>query len=184
MGVCGLLVSCGESTPTTESTTTPSPVIVTTTTSTLVTTTTTLGTTTTLSQEELDAIQFESDVELIVALWRGFSDSWFENLDAAYEYTAAHNYPDEGCTASDYEDLEGYSDGTRQEVIVLQETIERDDGWTVSGGNMSGQTPDGPIYIFQALFSFVDPGFAPQESRAEVHTAIKDGEAFFFITCR
>jgi hypothetical protein len=38
-----------------------------------------------------------------------------------------------------------WPDGTSDEVVVLRDSIERDDGWTIPGGFGAGKVPEGRI---------------------------------------
>lgn len=147
------------------------------------TTTTTFPptTTTTLSEEELAQIEYEADTSLVRALWRGHSDSWFDGLEAGVAYQVAHNHPDLTCTADQFlANLRetGAEDGYQEEVVLNADTIERDDGWTLSD---TGEVPEGRIYIHQMTITFSQPGFESASELIEAHSAILDGQAYYFI---
>lgn len=188
VGVVALaLATCGGDTTTTTPVLeavepTPSSVIVTTTVAT--TTTTTVATTTTISEEELAAIQYEDDVLAIKTLFRRYSDSWFGGTEAGFAYLEAHNFPGEECTSEDFETDWAVPEDFQEEVVVDEETIERDDGWPIPGGAASGTVPDGRIYILTASYTDLGTGFDPVAVEAEVHaTVLDDGTVHFFFTC-
>ncbi len=154
-----------------------------TTTTTAPTTTTTAPTTTTLSSEQIAAAQLEADTRLIQQLWRGLSDSTLAGLDAHYEYLAANNHPDAGCTEADYRETNQFEGGFMMEAIVLPETVEPDPEWSPASGSLSGQIPKGRIYIHQLLVEYDFADGSSDDDRLEAHTAIVNEEAHFFISC-
>ena len=198
LAVVALLIACsgeGESSPTTTpvllvttgaSTTSTSAASTTTTiTSTTITTTTTMPTTTTLSLEQLEQQQYDADVVLIKKLWRDYSDSWDSGVDAGYEFLAKNNYPAYECEADDYRKLWRYSEGYSDEVIVDEDTIERDDGWAIPGTDIGGgQVPDGRVYIMKMSLIFRSLGYDPVASDIEGHVTVGNQGAQFFIECR
>ncbi len=130
------------------------------------------------------AVEFEADVALIKELWRGFSDSWSEGLEAGYGYVADHNHPVLECETADFETYRlRLPDPFRWELVVRDTSIERDDGWVVQDAAGVGVVPDGRIYLHQG--TSVYRGDFPTETREnESHSAILDGEAVFFFPCR
>jgi hypothetical protein len=154
-------------------------------TTTTVTTTTMMPTTTTLSLEELEQEQYDADVVLIKKLWRDYSDSWDGGVDAGYEYLAKNNYPAYECEVDDYRKLWVFSDGYSNEVIVDEDTIERDDGWAIPGTDIGGgQVPDGRVYIMRMSVILRTPGYDPDASDTEGHVTVGNQGAQFFIECR
>jgi hypothetical protein len=190
-GVCLLLCagacsSDGSATTSLPSDLTNSTIAPTTTiTSTTITTTTTMPTTTTLSLEQFEQQQYDADVVLIKKLWRDYSDSWDGGVDAGYGYLAKNNYPAYECEVDDYRKLWVYSDGYSDEVIVDEDTIERDDGWAIPGTDIGGgQVPDGRVYIMKMSLIFRSPGYDPAASDIEGHVTVGNQGAQFFIECR
>jgi hypothetical protein len=172
-------------TTTTVTTTTTMPTVTTTTTMPTVTTTTTMPTTTTLSLEQLVQQQYDADVVLIKKLWRDYSDSWDGGVDAGYGYLAKNNYPAYECEVDDYRKLWVFSDGYSNEVIVDEDTIERDDGWAIPGTDIGGgQVPDGRVYIMRMSVILRTPGYDPDASDTESHVTVGNQGAQFFIECR
>ena len=140
--------------------------------------------TTTLSQEQLAAAQYEEDVKAIKTLFRRYSDSWFIGEDTGFAYLEDHVYPGEECSAEDYKEKWNVPEGFKEEIIVDESTIERDDGWPIPGGVASGIIPEGRIYILSATSTVSQPGFDPSEVVAEVHaTVLDDGTTYFFWGC-
>ena len=149
------------------------------------TTTTLASTTTTLSEEQMVAAEFEADVRLIVALHRGYSDSWFGGNEAGVQFIADHNYyhTDFGECFQEFFPTGPYDDFIR-EVIIDADTIERDDEWVIPQGSPSaGIIPNGRVYIMTATTTSLAPPNAPSTIVTEVHATITDGEAKFFIRC-
>ena len=147
------------------------------------TTTTTVPptTTTTLSEEELAAIQYDEDVKAIKTLWRRYSDSWFGGVEAGYAYLEENNYYAVECTAEEFSRRD-VVEGFQEEIVVDEATIERDDGWAITGGVAHGIVPDGRIYIMAMTDTINAPGFDPSASVLEAHTTVlDDGSAFFFF---
>jgi hypothetical protein len=182
-----LIAGCGgaDATSTTGEPVTTTTETTTTTTTIAATTTTALATTTTLSQSEVDAQNLAADVLVIKQLYRRYSDSWFGGENAGFDYLAAHNHPAEECTAAEFADSWQVAEGYREEAIVDEGSIERDDGWSIPGGRANGIVPDGRIYIFKVSFTYTAPGFDIGQEDAEVHTVIEDdGDAYFFFGCR
>lgn len=182
-----LVAACGSpgETAATETETTPTSQATSTTTSTTeATTTTTVATTTTLSAEELGRLELEADTKLIQQLWRAHSDVHTAGLSEVYAYSAERNHPAMGCTAEDFETYYAFPEGFSSESVVLPETVEPDPGWKMLSGDAVGTVPEGRVYIYSMLTSASVPGEATQpQERIEVHAAILDGEAFFFINC-
>lgn len=175
-------VACGSgsgstSTADLEATTTGTP----TTTTTPPTTTTTAPTTTTLSEEQIAQAELEADTQLIANLYRNYSDSWFQGVEAGYQFMAAHNHPSMGCTVDEFRAWYEWAEGSADESIVHQDTIQRQDGWILPD---TKAVPEGRIYVYQITETTTQPGYDPVEKLQEVHAAILDGEAFFFIACR
>jgi len=132
-----------------------------------------------MSEEAIAAAERAADADLIVALWRGASDSWSGGVDAGLQYSAVHNYPLFGCTVEALAAAAGdLPDDYYEETIADQATIERDDDWLIPAGPLAGQSPEGRVYILT-----VDQETSLGSLRAEVHATIIDGEAFFFIVC-
>lgn len=140
-------------------------------------------TTTTPDQAVIDALEHEADADLIVQLWRDYSDSWAGGADAGFQFMADNIHPAEGCTKEELQDYYIWPDGTSDEVVAMRDTIQRDDGWTISGGEGDGQVPEGRIYTLQIQGSNSIPGEGTEEYVAEIHTSIVDGRPLFFFAC-
>ncbi len=140
------------------------------------TTTTMAGTT---GEDEL-----ASDVTAIKNLWRQYSDSWIEGVEAGYAYMAANNHPLEGCTAEDFRRALDFPDGYRDEVAVDEGSVERDDDWVIPGGAAGGTIPDGRIYVLTVVRTYSQPGSEPVDQTVDLHTVVgPDGDAHFFLVC-
>lgn len=152
-------------------------------TSTSTTTTVPPSTTTTLSAEDLAAAEYESDVDAIQQLFRGHSDAWMGGQATAVEYLLAHNHPLEECSGEDWESFySAVGEGYQEDLIVDAATVERDDGWNISGGPGTGQVPEGRIYIFTLTGTFGEPGFE-QDVRTEAHAVVSGDNVFYFVSC-
>jgi hypothetical protein len=154
------------------------------TTSTTVTTTTVPeSTTTTLSEEQIAQLEFDEDVAKIKKLWRDMSDSWFEGLDAGYDFLATHNHPDSACTREMFEDHYRWPDEYGEEIVIDASTIERDDGWRVPLGPDGLGVPRGRIYIHQATITSDHPGQVDTPWFGEIHTVIFGGASYLSRPC-
>jgi hypothetical protein len=140
-------------------------------------------TTTTLSPEEIAQAELEVDTKLIKSLWRDLSDSWFD-VEQGVAFLADNNYPALECTLETTTDrMNNLENGYSEEHIVDAASIERDDGWTMNGGPSNGEPIDGRIYIFTVDMTFSGTYALSTNERAEVHTTIHNGKAYFFFHC-
>lgn len=130
-----------------------------------------------------DRAEYESDVALIKDLWAGFSDSWSAGREAGYAYVAAHNHPALDCSLGDYAAyIEQLPDPFAWRLDLYDSTIERDDEWVVSVPGGDELVPDGRVYVHRGRSTYT--GDFPTETREnESHSAVIDGEAFFFFPC-
>jgi hypothetical protein len=146
--------------------------------------TTTVAPTTTLSPEELAARDYETDVALITDLWTGLSDAWSAAPADAIDFMVGHNYPEMGtpdeCRAVLEAAYGGQPPGYREEHVVDEAGIERDDSWVIPS---LAVTPIGRTYRVTTLSTYTAPGADPVERTIEAHTTIRDGEAFLFVPC-
>lgn len=148
------------------------------------TTTTTLPptTTTTLSPEEIAQAELEADTEVIKAMWREYSDSWFGGAMSGIESLSKFNHWMLECSLEDYE-AAGWVDGDEVEIIVDAASIERADGWTTT--NVSGETitPDGRIYIMTADIASRFAKFDDELTKSEIHAVVVGGAAWMIWGC-
>jgi hypothetical protein len=147
-------------------------------------TATTIASETTLSPEEIAAREYEADVALIEALWRGLSDAWSRGMADAIDYMVRHNYPDLGtpdeCRAALESAYGSQPSGYREEHEVDRAGVERDDGWVVPG---SALTPTGRTYLVGVSSTYTAVGADPITRTIEAHATIQNGEAFLFVPC-
>ena len=142
------------------------------------------STSTTLSPEELAAAEYESDVDAIQQLWRGYSDAWLGGKEAAIAYKVAHTHPALECSVEDYEAwYAATGEGFLEEWVVDAASVERDDGWAIHSGPASGQVPEGRIYILTVTGTTSDTGITPLVETSEVHSTVNDTGAYFFFPC-
>lgn len=143
-------------------------------------TTTAAPTTTTLSPGAIAAAEYEADVALIKALWRGYSDAWSGGVNKAMQYAADHNVPALGCTDDSLLAAGDFPADYTAEFIVDAATIERDDAWVMPEGPTEGEKPDGRVYIHGITLT---TNYVGSGGLIEAHTTIVDGEPYFFIGC-
>lgn len=130
---------------------------------------------------------FEDDVELIVDLWKRQTTAWIPGFDAGIEFWVAHNYPDMGCTFTDYLSSrfpQGPVDGLIVERVADPESVELDEGWRIPGGRLEGDVAKGRVYevtVESRRFQAGQP--TPEPERIELHVTILDGEPYFFLGC-
>ena len=186
-----VITGCGggdDSTTSTEDTTELNAVDDTTTTTAAPTTTST-----TLSPEQLAAQEVAADTQLILQMWRGMSDAWGLGNEAGmatgFQAIVDNSYPG-SISAVDGADCRrqaeaGFAPFTRyqEETIVNAATVARDDGWVSPVGPLTGQVPNGRIYIYQATTVYTVDNQPADEELAEIHAAIVDGRAFMFFSC-
>lgn len=134
------------------------------------------------SDTQLDQLEYEADVDLIVDLWRGHSDSWSTGVGAGYAHAAENDYPAMECSKDDMQGLYRYDDGRINVMVVHTETIARDDGW--ESPELGGAVPDGRIYIHQITHTYYEADFPMGSSDLSVeHTTVIGDRAYFFIPC-
>lgn len=153
----------------------------TTTTAAPTTTTTAAPTTTTLSEAEIAQAELAVDTNLIANLYRDYSDSWYLGVEAGYQFLAAHNHPSLECTVDEFRSFFEWAEGSTDESIVHQATVERQDGWILPD---TAAVPEGRIYVYQITYITDEPGYDPVETLREVHASVIDGDPFFFYPCR
>jgi hypothetical protein len=142
-------------------------------------------TTTTISEEEAAEQQFEADLVLIKQMWRSYSDSWSSGVEAGNESAAKYTHPLRQCTADDFDSYLRLPNGWQEEIIINQDSVERDDGWTIPGTSIgSGEAPDGRIYIMEAKIIWSEPGKTPTTQEAEIHASVNFQTPHFFMVCR
>lgn len=122
------------------------------------------------------------------AFFRAMSDSWADpsnNHNDALEWLVAHDYPGlvsrEQCRSwlGDRLTTPGYE----EEYVLEENSIERDDGWTMTFPPLKGQVPDGRIYIVKVLTSAV--GYGPvQTATNQVHITFIDNRPYNFVVCQ
>lgn len=181
-----IFAACGgtDTTAATDGPTTTEAAVVTTTVPPTTTTTVPPTTTTTLSEEQLEAIQYEEDVKVIKTLWRRYSDSWSGGDAVGAQFITDNNHPLAECTGEDFLASLGDVTNYRMEVVVAQESIERDDGWPVGWGEQAGSVAEGRIYILAATLTDDADQLETREQTAEIHTVIgPGGTALFFFSC-
>jgi hypothetical protein len=120
----------------------------------------------------------DSDADLIVELWDGFSASWEAGLDTAYDFIAEHNYPDLGCSAQDLRDHFDFAEDYEAGFVVNRATIAPDDVWELS---LIGGRPDGRVYVMDGTLTL---GPAGDSQIARVHTTVIGDRAYLFFQCR
>lgn len=135
----------------------------------------------------MQAKERSSDIGIIKALFRGYSDSWFRGVDNGLQFIVEHNYPsDPPVTAAQCKE-NAFPDGVppdyNEEVVIDEQSIERDDGWRVPGAQWGDIVPEGRIYIVKAVVTQRSRDTGPAESTEERHATIVEGQGYFFIGC-
>jgi hypothetical protein len=154
------------------------------------TTGTTVATTTSQASNAASAADFEADKKLIVAMWRNASDAWGDgvtksDIDNGFRFLIDTNYPGSTLTVEQCEHaIFGSAPVTRyrEENVIDQATIERDDGWTIFAGSLKGVVPDGRIYIMRDTIT-TTRNSTPRIAEAEVHAVVLNGKAFQISNC-
>jgi hypothetical protein len=153
---------------------------------------TTTRTTPTPSSKTVATAAFEADKTLIVALWRGLSDTWGkgetpEEINAGFQGIVDATYPGSGvtvasCKANVLVDPSIEVAQFKVEETVDPSTIERDDGWVVPGGELDGTAPQGDIYTMSVRVILTVNRIS--EVRQEtVHVTVLDHKAYHFPGC-
>jgi len=132
---------------------------------------------------DLGAQQYEADVDLILQLWEGFSDSWVGGVEAGYAFMASHNHPMLECVASDFDSHRSQvPDPLYWEIALDVASIERHNSWVLRSSTGALVPPEGRIYRHRGTAKF--SGDFPTETRQnEAHSAVLDGRGVFFFPC-
>lgn len=129
--------------------------------------------------------QFEEDVQAIVQLWDGYTNSWLDGPESGFEYLGTHTYPGYECSAGDFEEaFQPTPEGYQQITEVLPESVRRDDEWEPEGGWRLVEPER--VYTSSVSFDFAHPapdfnGLRRVVEAHEVFTA--DGELYLFMKC-
>ncbi len=124
-----------------------------------------------------------SDRSLIRSLWIGWSEAWEEGPGGGADYLEENNYPpyqkdSDLCRRLD-EDR-----GVQRKVFAYDDdTIKRDDGWTIPEGSQKGRHPAGRIYSMD-IRQLVTSDDGNQSVHGVSHISIDGGKAFLFQDCR
>lgn len=151
-------------------------------------TTTSSTTTTTLGPAELAALEYEADVDLINRLWEDQTAAWAEGFESGITFWVQNNYPDMNCNHDDYMETwfpAGPVEGLKIERVANANTIRADDGWTIPGGKLQGETARGRVYVMEVSDKFIEPGSDLQPARIRsFHVTVINERAHFFISCQ
>jgi len=123
-----------------------------------------------------------SDNALIRGLWLGFSEAWEDGPPGAERFLEENNYApyqkdSDLCRKSDED--RGVQ---RKEFAYDDDTIKREENWSIPEGSLKGQKPQGRVYSMK-----IQQRVVTDEGRASVtgksHVLIDDGKAYLFLDC-
>jgi hypothetical protein len=133
---------------------------------------------------DLNTQEYEADVDLILQLWQGFSDSWVRGLEEGYAFMARHNHAILECNENDFDSHRSQVPDPLNWAIALDATsIERQDSWVLRDSTGALVVPEGRIYRHRGTATF-SGDFQPETRQNEAHSAVLHGEAVFFFPCR
>jgi hypothetical protein len=135
------------------------------------------------SPDEIAAAEREADIDRIDSLFSDYSAAWFVSLEAATTYIAEHVYPSLGCTPESALETFGGVEGQRESIVVLEDTIERADGWTMPSGPTAGEPVEGRIYLFVTETTVSVPGLDDVVTQDKAHATVIGDDAHFFFEC-
>jgi hypothetical protein len=135
------------------------------------------------SPGEIAAAELAVDVGRIDSLFGDYSAEWFVSLEAATTYIAQHVYPALGCTPESAFDTFGGVEGQRESIVVLGDTFERADGWTMPIGPTAGESIAGRTYVFTTETTVSVPGLDDVVTQDEAHATVIGDSAHFFFQC-
>jgi hypothetical protein len=120
---------------------------------------------------------------LIRDLWLGWSEAWEDGPAAGAEYLKTNNYPpyqkdSDLCRRFD-EDRD-----VQQKVFAYDDdSIKRDDGWTIPEGTQKGRKPTGRIYSMTVRQVVTAEG-GNRSVTGTAHVSVDGGKAYLFQDCR
>lgn len=124
-----------------------------------------------------------SDTTLIRNLWIGWSEAWEEGPAGGADYLKENNYPPYQ-KDSDYCRRLDEDRGVQRKVFAYDDdTIKRDQAWTIPEGSQKGRHPSGRIYSMH-IRQLVTSEDGNRSVTGVSHITIDDGKAYVFQDCR
>lgn len=136
-----------------------------------------------------------TDAETLLPEWtedQRLVDDLYYQASNAYQrgnwpqFIVDNNHPDLDYTVEECEQGGADSDDSFSLVTPDLDSMTLDEGWSLDGSRHDGLTPDGTVYELPVRDLFYDTADDYPTSDVEtqdVHVSIRDGQAYFFVTC-